>query len=205
MCWICTLSLTSRTVGWSAWMKSSKSCIAKFESRCRQRRSKRPGRDYEYKRNGSRNLFVLIEPQAGYRHVAVTERRTAQDYAHFIKWLVDEAYPQAQVIRVVQDNLNTHKPASLYATFEPAEARRLVRKLEFHYTPKHGSWLNMAEIEISVFERQCLNRRIGEEALLKKEVAALEAERNAEHATINWQFSCEKARSKLHRLYPDLS
>lgn len=161
--------------------------------------------DYEYIRNGTANLFVLVEPKAGFRHVAVTQRRTAIDYAKFIKWLVDEAYPNSEIIRVVQDNLNTHKPASLYEVFEPAEARRLLRKLEFHYTPKHASWLNMAEIEISVFERQCLNRRLGDEPTLIKEVAALEAERNESRATINWQFNCEKARTKLHRLYPDLS
>ncbi len=161
--------------------------------------------DYEYKRNGTANLFVLVEPKAGFRHLKVTQRRTAVDYAYFIKWLVDEAYPRAEIIRVVQDNLNTHKPASLYEAFEPAEARRLLRKLEFHYTPKHASWLNMAEIEISVFERQCLNRRLGDEQTLIKEVAALEVERNARQATINWQFNCEKARTKLQRLYPDLS
>lgn len=161
--------------------------------------------DYEYKRNGTANLFVMIEPLTGYRHVQVTQRRTSVDYARFIKWLVDEAYPKAQVIRVVQDNLNTHKPASLYQTFEPIEARRLLRKLEFHYTPKHASWLNMAEIEISVFERQCLNQRMGDEQTLTRQVAALEVERNAKGAKINWQFNCEKARFKLHRLYPDLS
>lgn len=161
--------------------------------------------DYEYKRNGTANLFVMIEPLAGYRHVQVTQRRTSVDYARFIKWLVDEAYPNCAIIRVVQDNLNTHKPAALYQTFPPSEARRLLRKLEFHYTPKHASWLNMAEIEISVFERQCLSQRMGDQQTLSGQVAALEVERNAKKARINWQFNCDKARIKLHRLYPDLS
>lgn len=158
--------------------------------------------DYEYKRNGTRNLFMFLEPQRSWRHVEVTERRTAQDFAHQMKWLVDEIYPQADVVRLVLDNLNTHRPASLYKTFEPAEARRIARKLEFHYTPKHGSWLNMAEIEFSVFSRQCLDRRIPDEQTLKQEVVALEAERNATEATVNWRFTSRDARIKLHKLYP---
>jgi hypothetical protein len=161
--------------------------------------------DYEYKRNGTRNLFLFCEPQAGWRHVAVTEQRTMQDFAHQMKWLVDERYPEAEVIRVVLDNLNTHKPASLYETFPPAEAHRLRQKLEFHYTPKHGSWLNMAEIELSVFARRCLQRRIATAATLKRELAAVEATRNAAQATINWQFTTTDARVKLHRLYPSTS
>jgi hypothetical protein len=161
--------------------------------------------DYEYKRNGTRNLFLFCEPQAGWRHVAVTEQRTMQDFAHQMKWLVDERYPEAEVIRVVLDNLNTHKPASLYETFPPAEAHRLRQKLEFHYTPQHGSWLNMAEIELSVFARRCLQRRIATEATLKRELAAVEATRNAAQATINWQFTTTDARVKLHRLYPSTS
>lgn len=160
--------------------------------------------DYEYQREGSANLFVIIEPQAGYRHVIVRERRTAKDYAEVIRWLVEEGYPQAEEIEVVQDNLNTHLPAALYQTFPPAQARSLLNKLRFTYTPKHGSWLNMAEIEIGIFERVCLSRRIANQAQLTQEVAALEAERNAVHATINWQFDCEMARVKLHRLYPKL-
>jgi hypothetical protein len=161
--------------------------------------------DYEYKRNGTRNLFLFCEPQAGWRHVVVTEQRTRQDFAHQMKWLVDERYPEAEVVRVVLDNLNTHKPASLYETFPPAEAHRLRQKLEFHYTPKPGSWLNPAESELSVFARRCLQRRIATEATLKRELAAVEAARNAAQATINWQFPTTDARVKLHRLYPSTS
>lgn len=169
----------------------------------------RPGQaaryDYEYKRNGTRNVFLFCEPQAGWRHVAVTEHRAMQDFAHQMKWLVDERYPEVEVIRVVLDNLNTHKPASLYETFPPAEAHRLRQKLEFHYTPKHGSWLNMAEIELSVLARQCLQRRIATAATLQRELAAVEAVRNAARATIDWQFTTTDARVKLHRLYPSTS
>jgi hypothetical protein len=161
--------------------------------------------DYEYKRNGTRKVFLVCEPQAGWRHVVVTEQRTMQDFAHQLKGLVDERYPQAEVSRVVLDNLNTHKPASLYETFPPAEAHRLRQKLEFHYTPKHGSWLNMAEIELSVFARHCLHRRIATEATLKRELAAVEATRNAARARIDWQFTTAQARVKLHRLYPSTS
>ena len=167
-----------------------------------------PGRpqryDYEYERNGTRNLFLFVEPQAGRRHVQVTEQRTKVDFAHAMQWLVDEGYPEATVIRVVLDNLNTHKLASLYEAFEPAEARRIARKLELHYTPKHGSWLNMAEIELSVLQQQCLDRRIPDEATLKREIAAWEHQRNTEQATIDWRFSVSDARSKLKRLYPSL-
>lgn len=166
----------------------------------------RPGRperfDYEYERRGTRNVFLFCEPLRGWRHVAVTERRTMRDFAQQMKWLADEAYPEAARIRVVLDNLNTHRPAALYETFAPAEARRIVRRLEFHYTPKHGSWLNMAEIELSVFGRQCLRRRLGDEATLKREVAALERQRNQAHATIHWQFTAHDARQKLLHLYP---
>jgi hypothetical protein len=161
--------------------------------------------DYEYQRNGTRNLFMMCEPQAGWRHIAVTEQRTMQDFAQQMKWLVDEKYPEAEVIRIVMDNLNTHKPASLYETFAPAEARRILKRLEFHYTPKHGSWLNMAEIELSVLSRQCLDRRIADEATLKREVKVYEDRRNEAKATINWQFTSGNARLKLHRLYPSIS
>jgi hypothetical protein len=166
----------------------------------------KPGRleriDYEYQRNGTRNLFLFLEPQRGWRHVAVTERRTMKDFAHQMQWLVDEAYPEAEVVRLVLDNLNTHRPASLYETFEPAEARRILKQLEFHYTPKHGSWLNMAEMELSVFSRECLDRRIPDEATLKGETQALETERNSTHARVNWRFTTQDARSKLSHLYP---
>lgn len=161
--------------------------------------------DYEYKRNGTRNLFVFCEPQRGYRHIQVTERRTIQDFARQMKWLVDEGYPDTRVIRVVLDNLNTHKPASLYEAFEPAEARRILKRLEFHHTPKHGSWLNMAEIELSIISRQCLNRRIGDEQTLKRELSVLEEERNEAHASIKWRFTTPDARTKLHRIYPSHS
>ena len=161
--------------------------------------------DYEYQRNGTANLFVMCEPQAGWRHLVVTERRTKHDFAHQMKWLVEERYPEAEVIRVVLDQLNTHRPASLYDTFPPAEARRIRKKLEFHYTPKHGSWLNMAEIELSVLQRQCLDRRLPDVATLTQEVHAYERNRNTQRATIDWQFTTQAARTKLPRLYPSLS
>ena len=165
-----------------------------------------PGRvaryDTEYQRNGTRNLFMICEPKGGWRHVAVTERRTAGDFAHQIRWLVVEAYPDATVVRVVLDNLNTHKIGSLYEAFEPCKARRIAQRLEFHYTPTHVSWLNMAEIELSVFSRACLNRRISDEALLIREVAALERERNQAAAIIDWRFSTQDSRSKLQHIYP---
>ena len=161
--------------------------------------------DYEYRREGTRNLFLACEPLAGWRHVAVTERRTIEDFAHQMRWLVDEAYPEIPVVRVVLDNLNTHRPASLYQTFPAPEARRIAKRLEFHYTPKHGSWLNMAEIEFSVFSRSCLRQRIPDEESLCREILALELERNQAQTRINWQFSAQDARGKLRRLYPCLS
>jgi hypothetical protein len=167
---------------------------------------RRPQRyDYEYERAGTRNLFLFVEAQAGFRHVNVTEQRTMIDCAHQMKWLVDVAYPQAEVMRVVLDNLNTHKAASLYEAFAPEEARRIVKKLEFHYTPKHGSWLNMAEIELSVLQRQCLARRIADESTLVHEIAVWEKQRNEKQATIDWRFSVTDAREKLKRLYPSSS
>jgi transposase len=165
-----------------------------------------PGRverfDYEYRRGGVANLFAFCEARAGWRHLSVTERHTKQDFAEQMRWLVDERYPRAERIRVVLDNLSTHKPASLYERFAPEEARRILRKLESHYTPKHGSWLNLVEIELSVLERQCLRRRIPDTATLQREVAAYEARRNEARATITWNFSVEDARRKLKRLYP---
>ncbi len=185
--------------------ESSKQLIAET----RQPLPTRPGQperfDYEYERGGTRNLFLFVEPQAGCRHINVTAQRTMIDFAHQMKWLVDVAYPEAEVIRVVMDNLNTHKAASLYEAFAPEEARRIIKKLEFHYTPKHGSWLNMAEIELSVLQRQCLARRIPDEATLKREIAAWEVQRNKEQATIDWRFSVTDAREKLKRLYPSCS
>ena len=158
--------------------------------------------DYEYQRGGTRNLFLACEPLAGRRHVAVTERRTAEDFAHQMRWLVDEAYPDFPVIRLVLVNLNTHRKASLYQTFPAAEARRIAKRLEFHYTPKHGSWLNMAEIEFSIFSRGCLRKRLPDEESLCWEILALKQERNQARARINWRFGIQGARTKLHRLYP---
>lgn len=160
--------------------------------------------DYEYKREGVRNLFMFYEPLRGRRHVEVTERRTKVDWAYCMKLLVDEFCPDAIRIRVVLDQLNTHNPAALYEVFEPAEARRLLDRLEFHYTPKHGSWLNMAEIEFSVLSRQCLDQRIPDETTLKQEVAAWEERRNADAGKVNWRFTSKDARIKLKRLYPAL-
>ena len=161
--------------------------------------------DYEYRREGTRNLFLFCEPLAGWRHVAVTERRTREDFAHQMRWLVDEAYTDVPVVRLVLDNLNTHRPASLYDTFPAPEARRIAKRLEFHYTPKHGSWLNMAEIEFSVFSRTCLRQRLPDEESLCREIQALEKERNQAQARINWGFDILDARTKLHRLYPTKS
>ena len=158
--------------------------------------------EYEYRRNGTRNLFMFCEPKGGYRHIAVTQRRTAVDFAEQMKWLVDEAYPDVGTIRLVLDNLNTHKLGSLYEAYEPSEARRIARRLELHYTPKHGSWLNMAEIELSVFSKQCLRRRIDDEETLRHQIGALERARNQTGATIDWLFRSQDARVKLNRIYP---
>ena len=159
--------------------------------------------DYEYSRNGTRNLFVFFQPLAGWRHVKVTEQRTKIDFSHCMRDLTDAFFPQAEVIRVVQDNLNTHTPASLYESFEPAEARRILSRLQFHYTPKHSSWLNMAEIELSVLSGQCLDQRIPDEVTLRHEIAAWQELRNEQRATVDWHFTTEKARIKLKRLYPE--
>lgn len=158
--------------------------------------------DFEYEHRGTANLFIIFEPLAGFRHLLVTARRTARDYGEVLKWLVDEGYPEAEWIEVIQDNLNTHCLGSLYEAFAPEEARRLARKLRFTYTPKHASWLNMAEIELSVFQRNCLGRRIGDMETLHRQVDALAAERNATGAKVNWQFTNVKARQKLGHLYP---
>lgn len=164
-----------------------------------------PGRvariDYEYRRNGTRNLFMFFEPLAGQRHVKITERRTKQDFAQCMKWLVDVAYPDAQHLDVVLDNLNTHTYAALYETFDPAEARCLARQLTFHFTPKHGSWLNMAEIEFSVFHRK-LGSRVPDIDSLERKVSAIETARNHSSASVDWQFTTPDARIKLKRLYP---
>lgn len=161
--------------------------------------------DYEYERNGTRNLFLFFEPLAGQRHVKVTMHRAKPDFAQCMQWLVDEAYPDATCIRVVLDNLSTHTVAALYDTFAPAEANRLRKRLEFHYTPKHGSWLNMAEIEFSIFARQAWSGYIPDEQTLKHNVQVLEDARNTTQATVNWLFTSQDARVKLHRLYPSIS
>lgn len=170
---------------------------------------RQPGRakrvDYEYDRRGVCNAFLLFQPLAGWREVKVTERRTKHDFAHVMREVVDVHFPHAETIRVVLDNLNTHSPAALYEVFPPEEARRLLKKLEFHYTPKHASWLNMAEIEFSVMVGQCLKRRIGDQATLSSELAAYTQQRNEAKATGRWQFDVQQARTKLGRLYPQLS
>jgi hypothetical protein len=158
--------------------------------------------DYQYERNGTANLFMFSAPLLGWRHVEVTQQRTQIDYAQQMKWLVDVGFPGALQIRVVQDNLNTHVKASLYKAFEAPEARRILERLDFHYTPKHGSWLNMAEIELSVLSRQCLDRRIPDPETLKAEVAAWETRRNDTANKIDWQFTTQDARIKLKHLYP---
>lgn len=158
--------------------------------------------DDEYVRNGVVELFMEVEPLAGKRHVAVTERRTRQDWARQIKSMLDERYPEALKVRLIMDNLNTHNIASLYEAFEPQEAQRLASRLEIHYTPKHGSWLNMAEIELSVLKGQCLNRRIAERSTVESEILAWENHRNSKMKMINWQFTTDDARIKLKSLYP---
>jgi hypothetical protein len=158
--------------------------------------------DYEYERRGTANLFLVTQPLGAWRHVDVTDRRTKHDFAHQMRALVERHFPDATTIRVVLDNLNTHTTAALYEAFPPAEAARIRRKLELHYTPVHGSWLNMAELEFSMLSRQCLDRRIGDRDTLVTEVAAWEAARNEQRAAIRWQFTADDARRKLHRLYP---
>ena len=158
--------------------------------------------DYAYRRKGTANIFLAVQPLAGWRAVTVTGRRTRLDFAAEMKRLVDVHFPDAERIRVVLDNLNTHTPASLYDAFPPDEARRLARRLEFHYTPKHGSWLNMAEAEPSVLGGQCLDRRIGDRDILAQEVAAWTARRNHERISIQWRFTVHDARRKLPHLYP---
>jgi hypothetical protein len=158
--------------------------------------------DYEYVRNGTANLFMISEPLLGWRAVQVTERRTAKDFAEVVRWLAEEVHPEAEKLVLVMDNLNTHKVASLYEAFPPEQARRIAERLEIHHTPKHGSWLNVAEIELSVLNRQCLNRRIESMDELRREVAAWEEARNEKQVEVRWQFTTADARVKLRRLYP---
>ena len=169
----------------------------------------RPGQvrryDFEYRRAGTCSLFMHFCPDRAWRHVALSDRHTNRDFARELKWLVDGPFADVALIDLVVDNLASHRPAVLYEAFAPDEARRIARKLVWHHTPKHGSWLNMAELEISVFSRTCWKRRIGDRETLARETAALEDKRNAAHATVQWQFSCEDARQQLHRLYPSPS
>lgn len=160
--------------------------------------------DYEYERQGTANLFMAVEPLTGQRYVTVTDRRTAVDFAQIVKDLLEVRYPHADKVVLVLDNLNTHKPAALYQAFEPAVAWRLLERLEIHHTPKHGSWLNMAEIELSVLSQQCLNRRIPDATTLVREVAAWQQARNADPRPVNWRFTTADARIKLKRLYPSI-
>ena len=160
--------------------------------------------DYEYKRNGVANLFMIFEPLVGKRHVKVTQRRTKIDWAYCVREMVDQIYPDAEQIVLVMDNLNTHNKSSLYEAFEPAEAKRIADKLEIHYTPKHGSWLDMAEIELGILARQCLSRRIDNMEQLKDEIAAWQTIRNTAEAKVNRRFTTEGARIKLKRLYPSV-
>jgi len=160
--------------------------------------------DYEYERNGTADIFMFVEPLGARRHVSVRERRTALDWAHEIRKLLEVHYPQAPFVRLVCDNLNTHKIASLYEAFEPEQARALAKRLEIHYTPKHGSWLNIAEVELSALSGQCLNRRIPDMDTLRHETQAWEQKRNARQKGVDWQFTARDARIKLKRLYPQL-
>ena len=165
----------------------------------------RPARhDYEYRRCGTANLFIAFAPLLGWRAVRVTERRTARDFAAFLRWVTEDCFPEAERVVLVTDNLNVHTPGSLYEAFPPPVARRLTERLEWHYTPKHGSWLNMAEIELSVLARQCLDRRIPDRATLAREVAAWAAERNAALAGAIWRFTTADARIRLKKLYPTI-
>jgi len=161
--------------------------------------------DYEYVRHGTANTFMFFAPLLAWRHLKVTAQRTRIDWAEAMREVIDVHFPDAERVVVVMDNLNTHGPASFYQAFEPAEARRLAAKLEIHYTPKHGSWLNMAEIELAVFDRQCLDRRMPHQALVAQEATAWETERNAAEMTVDWRFTTADARIKLKRLYPSLS
>ncbi len=166
----------------------------------------RPGspakQDYEYERKGVCHQLMVCEPLRGWRHVKVTERRTRKDYAECVRELVEVCYPKAKKIRLVQDNLNTHDGASLYEAFPPSQARRLLDKIEWHYTPKHGSWLNMAESEISIMNSQCLDRRLDSVSKIATEVAPWEADRNARHVRMHWRFTLAVASQKLRKLYP---
>jgi len=182
--------------------ETSKQLVAETRAPIPVRPGKPARHDYEYERNGTANLFMLFAPLEGWRHVKVTERRTAIDYAHVLKEVSDLHFRDAEKIVLVQDNLNTHSPASLYEAFPPAEARRLVERFEWHSTPKHGSWLDMAESELAVLATQCLNRRIENRQTLDREIEAWLSRRNGSHAKADWRFTTAAARIKLKRVYP---
>lgn len=184
--------------------ESSKQLFGEVRERQRPRPGKHAKSDYEYERKGVCNQFMMCEPLRGWRHVKVTDRRTRRDYADCIRELVDIQYAKADKILLIQDNLNTHSGGSLYERFPATEARRLLDKIEFHYTPKHGSWLNMAETEIGIMNRQCLKRRLDCQAKIAKEVVAWERKRNLKQARIHWTFSLAIARQKLRKLYPSI-
>ena len=209
MCSLSTSAHTIRIARWSVWTRCRARCSSMYANRLNRRtRSPKPGtprrHDHHYERNGTVNLFTFFEPLANHRVVLTRDRRTKIDWARCVRTVLDEHYPQAQTVVLVMDNLNTHGLSSLYEAFEPAEARRLADRLEIHYTPEHGSWLNMAEIEQSVMARQALSRRIPNREAIKQRTNAWQQERNAADATIDWRFTCEDARGKLKRLYPKI-
>ena len=184
--------------------ETSKQLIAETRSSIPMKAGRPARSDYEYERNGTANLFMMFAPLEGWRRVKVTDRHTAVDYAHVLKDLADLHFPEAETIVLVQDNLNIHSKASLYEAFPAAEARRLVERFEWHYTPKHGSWLDLAESELGVLTSQCLDRRIPDKQTLAEEVAAWERDRNSHHAKANWHFTTPDARAKLKHLYPSI-
>lgn len=184
--------------------EASKQLIGETRRPIRAKPGKPQRFDSEYTRNGTVNLFMISEPLLGWRAVHVTERRTAVDFAEEMRWLVEEVHPDCEKIVLVMDNLNTHKPASLYEAFEPERARKILDRLEIHYTPKHGSWLNMAEIELSVLTGQCLDRRIESREEIEAEVSAWEQDRNESQVGVDWRFTTEEARIKLKKLYPTI-
>jgi DDE superfamily endonuclease len=182
--------------------ETSKQLIAETRAPIAMKPGRKARCDYEYERNGTANLFMLFAPLEGWRHVEVTDRHAAVDYAHVLKDLADRYFPNAKTIVLIQDNLSIHSKASLYQAFAAAEARRLVERFEWHYTPKHGSWLDLAESELGALSSQCLDRRIPDKQTLIEEVAAWSRDRNARHAKANWRFTTSDARIKLKRLYP---
>jgi AhpD family alkylhydroperoxidase len=204
-CTYCVASHTAsaRAKGMTVCLdETSKQLLADTRSSIPMKPGQPERRDYEYERNGTANLFMMFAPLEGFRHVEITDRRTAIDYAHALEDLSDRHFPNAKRIVLVKDNLSTHKPASLYEAFPPDKARRLVERFEWHYTPKHGSWLNMAESELATLASQCLGRRIADRQKLKAEIPAWEADRNKHHTKADWQFTTDDARIKLKHLYP---